>query len=99
VGVTHDPAECGVESIRDGGNWTGERAIRRRGEYSSGPILGGNGNRRRAWKLNLQQMADQIQIPITVCHYLPGTSKWNQLEHRLFSFISRNWRGKPLNQL
>ena len=55
-----------------------------------------NGNRLRAWKLNLQQMADQIQIPITVCHYPPGTSKWNKIEHRLFSFISLNWRGEPL---
>ena len=57
---------------------------------------GSNGNRLRAWKLNLQQMADQIQIPITVCHYPPGTSKWNKIEHRLFSFISLNWKGKPL---
>ena len=57
---------------------------------------GSNGNRLRAWKLNLQQMADQIQIPITVCHYPPGTSKWNKIEHRLFSFISLNWRGEPL---
>src|SRR5438046_2169933 len=57
---------------------------------------GSNGNRLRAWKLNLQQMAEQIQIPITVCHYPPGTSKWNKIEHRLFSFISLNWRGEPL---
>ncbi|MBZ5723884.1 MAG: hypothetical protein LAP87_02700 [Acidobacteriia bacterium] len=57
---------------------------------------GSNGNRLRAWKLNLQKMADQIQIPITVCPYPPGTSKWNKIEHRLFSFISLNWRGEPL---
>jgi hypothetical protein len=57
---------------------------------------GGNGNRLRAWKLNLQRVADQIRIPITVCHYPPGTSKWNKIEHRLFSFISLNWRGQPL---
>ena len=64
---------------------------------ASGADAGGsNGNRLRAWKLHLQQMADQIQIPITVCHYPPGTSKWNKIEHRLFSFISLNWRGEPL---
>ena len=57
---------------------------------------GSNGNRLRAWKLNLQHWADQIQIPITVCHYPPGTSQWNKIEHRLFSFISLNWRGQPL---
>jgi hypothetical protein len=57
---------------------------------------GSNGNRLRAWKLNLQQMADQIRIPVTVCHYPPGTSKWNKIEHRLYSFISLNWRGEPL---
>ncbi len=57
---------------------------------------GSNGNRLRAWKLNLQRVADQIRIPITVCHYPPGTSKWNKIEHRLFSFISLSWRGQPL---
>jgi len=57
---------------------------------------GSNGNRLRAWKVNLQQLADQIRIPITVCHYPPGTSKWNKIEHRLFSFISLNWKGQPL---
>src|SRR5215472_11780033 len=81
----------------DGGTWTGERATRRRGELLICADAGGsNGNRLRAWKLNLQQLADQIQIPITVCHYPPGTSKWNKIEHRLFSFISLNWRGEPL---
>ncbi len=57
---------------------------------------GSNGNRLRAWKIHLQVLADQIAIPISVCHYPPGTSKWNKIEHRLFSFISMNWRGKPL---
>jgi hypothetical protein len=101
VGVTHDPAECGVESIRRWWKLDGRTSYPAAGRilFWVDAGLGGNGNRRRAWKLNLQQMADQIQIPITVCHYPPGTSKWNQLEHRLFSFISLNWRGKPLNQL
>src|SRR2546426_11688301 len=57
---------------------------------------GSNGHRSRAWKLHLQRLADRLQIPISVCHYPPGTSKWNKIEHRLFSFISLNWRGKPL---
>jgi hypothetical protein len=57
---------------------------------------GSNGNRLRAWKVHLQELADQIQITITVCHYPPGTSKWNKIEHRLFSVISLNWKGQPL---
>ena len=57
---------------------------------------GSNGHRLRAWKLHLQALAKEIGIPISVCHYPPGTSKWNKIEHRLFSFISMNWRGKPL---
>ena len=57
---------------------------------------GSNGHRRRAWKVNLQKLTDQMSIPITVCHYPPGTSKWNKIEHRLFSFISLNWKGLPL---
>ena len=57
---------------------------------------GSNGNRLRAWKLHLQRLADELGLPITVCHYPPGTSKWNKIEHRLFSFISMNWRGQPL---
>ncbi len=50
----------------------------------------------RLWKWELQQLADEIGLEITVCHLPPGTSKWNKIEHRLFSFISQNWRGKPL---
>jgi len=97
VGVTHDTAEFAVESIRRWWKLDGRKT------YPSARRLlicadagGSNGNRLRAWKLNLQQMADQIRIPITVCHYPPGTSKWNKIEHRLFSFISLNWRGEPL---
>jgi len=50
----------------------------------------------RLWKVELQKLADQLKLPITVCHLPPGTSKWNKIEHRLFSFITINWRGKPL---
>ena len=57
---------------------------------------GSNGSRVRLWKLHLQMLANEIGMPITVCHYPPGTSKWNKIEHRLFSFISLNWKGRPL---
>jgi Rhodopirellula transposase DDE domain len=57
---------------------------------------GSNGSRVRLWKLELQKLADELDIPISVCHLPPGTSKWNKIEHRLFSFITSNWRGKPL---
>jgi hypothetical protein len=56
---------------------------------------GSNGSRCRLWKVALQGLADQLGIPIHVCHFPPGTSKWNKVEHRLFSFISINWRGRP----
>jgi hypothetical protein len=57
---------------------------------------GGNGYRLRLWKVELQKLADELQRPITVCHFPPGTSKWNKIEYRPFSFITINWRGKPL---
>ena len=57
---------------------------------------GSNGSRLRLWKLELQRLADTTGLSISVCHFPPGTSKWNKIEHRLFSFISSNWRGEPL---
>ena len=57
---------------------------------------GSNGSRVRLWKFELQRLADELSIPIRVSHFPPGTSKWNKIEHRLFSYISLNWRGKPL---
>jgi hypothetical protein len=57
---------------------------------------GSNGSRLRLWKVELQTLADELKMPISVCHFPPGTSKWNKIEHRLFSFITKNWRGKPL---
>ena len=57
---------------------------------------GSNGSRLRLWKVALQQLADETALRIFVCHFPPGTSKWNKIEHRLFSYISQNWRGKPL---
>ena len=59
-------------------------------------FIGSNGRRNRLWKRSLQAFADESGLAITVCHFPPGTSKWNKIEHRLFSFISRNWRGRPL---
>ncbi len=97
VGVDHDTAEFAVESIRRWWNLDGKQ------HYLRGKRLlicadsgGSNGNRQRAWKLHLQSLSDEIGMAISVCHYPPGTSKWNKIEHRLFSFISLNWRGKPL---
>ena len=60
---------------------------------------GSNGNRPRLWKIELQKLADETELDIEVCHFPPGTSKWNKIEHRLFSFITMNWRGKPLVSL
>ena len=57
---------------------------------------GSNGSRGRLWKVALQRLADELGLPITVCHFPPGTSKWNKIEHRMFSHITLNWRGKPL---
>ena len=97
VGVTHDTAEFAVESIRRWWRLMGKRtypAARRL--LICADAGGSNGNRLRAWKLHLQHLANELRRPITVCHYPPGTSKWNKIEHRLFSFISMNWKGQPL---
>jgi len=97
VGTSHDTAEFAVESIRQ---WW--RRLGKRHYPKSRHLLvcadggGSNGSRIRAWKLHLQALADEIGLEITVCHYPPGTSKWNKIEHRMFSFISLNWRGRPL---
>jgi hypothetical protein len=97
VGITHDTAEFAVESIRRWWKLDGSKTYPGANRLLICADAGGsNGNRLRAWKLNLQYLADQIQIPITVCHYPPDTSKWNKIEHRLFSFISLNWKGEPL---
>jgi hypothetical protein len=97
VGITHDTAEFAVESIRRWWRLLGKRSYpEARGLLISADAGGSNGNRLRAWKLHLQRLANELRLPITVCHYPPGTSKWNKIEHRLFSFISMNWRGQPL---
>ena len=97
VGVTHDTAEFAAESIRRWWRLDGKRYYRGAQRLLICADSGGsNGNRTRAWKLHLQALSDETGMSITVCHYPPGTSKWNKIEHRLFSFISLNWKGKPL---
>lgn len=97
VGIDHDTAAFAVESIRRWWNSVGKQ------QYPSAKRLlitadggGSNGSRVRLWKWELQQLADEIGLGISVCHFPPGTSKWNKIEHRLFAWISENWRGKPL---
>ena len=97
VGTDHDTSQFAVTSIR--GWWQAEgRRLYPRAKYLLITADGGgsNGYRTRLWKLELQKLADIINRPIKICHFPPGTSKWNKVEHRLFSFISTNWRGEPL---
>lgn len=97
VGISSDTAEFAVASVR---YWWHEMGAPLYPDASSLLITadcgGSNGYRVRLWKVELQKLADEMGIPITVCHLPPGTSKWNKIEHKLFSFISQNWRGKPL---
>lgn len=97
VGVDHDTAAFAAQSIRrwweSMGNGAYPKASRLLITADSG---GSNGARVRLWKVELQKLADETGLEISICHLPPGTSKWNKIEHRLFSFISQNWRGKPL---
>jgi hypothetical protein len=97
VGMTHDTAEFAVASIR---RWWLQFGIR---HYAAARRLficadsgGSNAARNRAWKYHLQQLSDETGLEVVVGHYPPGASKWNKIEHRMFSFISMNWRGEPL---
>jgi hypothetical protein len=97
VGITKDTAEFAVDSITRWWRVMGQR------RYPQATRLlicadggGSNGSRNRLWKASLQQLANRTGLSLTVCHYPPGTSKWNKIEHRMFSFISINWQGKPL---
>ncbi len=97
VGMSHETAEFAVESLRRWWKLFGRRhypQARRLLLCADGG--GSNGTRNRAWKYHLQHFADQVGLEVTVCHYPPGTSKWNKIEHRMFSFISLNWKGQPL---
>jgi hypothetical protein len=97
VGITADTAEFAVNTIRDWWRNMGKK------EYPKATKLlitadsgGSNGSRVRLWKWELQQLANEIDLEIHVCHFPPGTSKWNKIEHKLFSYITQNWRGTPL---
>jgi hypothetical protein len=97
VGTDHDTATFAVQAIR---RWWRSMGKARHPKAKRLMITadggGSNGYRVRLWKVELQKLADQLKLPLTVCHLPPGTSKWNKIEHRLFSFITINWRGKPL---
>lgn len=97
VGTDHDTSAFAVESIRQWWNTMGRPCYPKARQLLITADSGGsNGSRVRLWKLELQKFADETGLEIAVCHFPPGTSKWNKIEHRLFSFITQNWRGKPL---
>ncbi len=97
VGTDHDTGAFAVASIRGWWRFEGRRLYpRARRVLIAADSGGSNGYRLRLWKLELQQLADTTRLALEVCHFPPGTSKWNKIEHRLFSFISSNWRGEPL---
>jgi hypothetical protein len=97
VGITSDTAEFAVNTIR---SWWGKMGKK---DYPQATKLmitadcgGSNGYRVRLWKWELQQLANELNMDIQVCHFPPGTSKWNKIEHKMFSYITKNWRGTPL---
>jgi hypothetical protein len=96
VGITHDTAEFAVESIRQWWRRVGRRHYPHATRLLIGADGGSNSSRGRAWRLHLQALADETHLALTVCHDPPGTSKWTKIEHRMFAFISLNWRGEPL---
>jgi transposase len=97
VGIDHDTAAFAVAAIRRWWRKMGRPAYSKASHLLITADSGGsNGSRSRLWKVELQKMANQTGLTITVCHFPPGTSKWNKIEHRMFSFITKNWRGKPL---
>ena len=100
VGVTNDTSTFAVNSIRAWWKHLGQQ------RYPNATCLtitadggGSNSSRTRLWKVELQKLANELGFAIRVCHFPPGTSKWNKIEHRLFSFVSLNWRGRPLESL
>ena len=97
VGKDHDTPAFAVASIRQWWKMMGESAYPNAEELLITADAGGsNGYRARAWKLELQKLANDLDLRIRVCHFPPGTSKWNKIEHRVFCHITENWRGKPL---
>ena len=99
VGISHDTAEFAVASIRQWWDRLGHQRYHKAGVRRlliTADSGGSNGARSRLWKYELQRLADELSIEIEVCHFPPGTSKWNKIEHRLFCHITRRWRGEPL---
>ncbi len=97
VGIDHDTAQFATNSIRRWWDEMGQDRFPKAKELLITADGGGsNGHRTRLWKVSLQVLADELGLTLHVCHFPPGTSKWNKIEHRLFSFITQNWRGKPL---
>jgi len=97
VGIDHDTAQFAAESLRRWWQHMGSRVYPRAKELLVTADAGGsNGYRIRLWKVAVQELADTIGLRISVCHFPPGTSKWNKIEHRMFCHITENWRGKPL---
>ena len=100
MGVDHDTAHFAVNAIRSWWNRMGRPAYSGTGQLLITADAGGsNSPRTRLWKWELQRFANRTGLTITVCHYPPGTSKWNRIEHRLFSYIAMNWRATPLVSL
>lgn len=100
VGIDHDTAQFATNSIRRWWYEMGQACFPKAKELLITADGGGsNGHRTRLWKVSLQALADELKLTLNVCHFPPGTSKWNKIEHRLFSFITQNWRGKPLVSL
>jgi hypothetical protein len=100
VGISHNTAQFAVASIRGWWQKLGRGLYPRADRLLITADAGGsNGHRNRLWKWCLQGLANETRLAVEVCHFPPGTSKWNKIEHRLFSFISKNWRGKPLDSL
>jgi hypothetical protein len=100
LGISFDTARFAVNALRQWWMNIGRAAYSRaKAILITADGGGSNGSRVRLWKIELQELANEWGLPITVCHYPPGTSKWNPIEHKMFSYISINWRGKPLRTL
>jgi Rhodopirellula transposase DDE domain len=100
VGITNDTSAFAVNSIRSWWQHLGHKRYPKAKTLTITADGGGsNSSRTRLWKTELQKLANELQIAIRVCHFPPGTSKWNKIEHRMFSYVSLNWRGRPLESL
>jgi Rhodopirellula transposase DDE domain len=100
VGITNDTSAFAVNSIRSWWQHLGHKRYPKAKTLTITADGGGsNSSRTRLWKTELQKLANELQIPIRICHFPPGTSKWNKIEHRMFSYVSLNWRGRPLESL